>query len=125
MVVSTRSTKAPVSSATFGWRSAGVTHTTCASALACTRQGKPSQVAQRMQALSCGFPSSSMMPTGSWERPQAGTRQIVRQLLDARLMRYRRVGIGILARRLGRVAAALAVHVIEPLGRAVIGRQVA
>ena len=57
--------KAPVSSIAFGWRKAGATQTTCASAFACTRQGNPSQVAHRMQALFCGFCSSSIMPTGS------------------------------------------------------------
>src|SRR6266851_9688464 len=41
--------------------------TTCASALAPTRQEKPSQVLQRMQRLLCGFFSSSMTPTGTWK----------------------------------------------------------
>ena len=39
--------------------------TACASALACTRQANPSQVAQRRQALSCGLFSSITMRIGS------------------------------------------------------------
>ena len=41
------------------------------------------------------------------ERAVAGAFEIVRKLLDARLVRYRRVGIRVVAGRLGRVAAAL------------------
>ena len=64
-VVSNRVTRAPVSRATFGYRSAGSTHTVCASALPLTRQGNPSQVAQRTQADRCGRASSMRMPLGS------------------------------------------------------------
>ncbi len=37
-----------------------------ASDLACTRHGKPSQVAHRMQALAGRRASSSRMPHGAW-----------------------------------------------------------
>ena len=50
-LVSRRSTYAPVTSDTFGCCSAGSTQTTCASAFAFTRHGKPSQVSHRMQRL--------------------------------------------------------------------------
>src|SRR5437764_12062940 len=51
---------------------ASSTHTTCASDFAPTRHEKPSQVLQRMQRLLCGFFSSSMTPTGTWNgfRPE-------------------------------------------------------
>ena len=39
---------------------------TSASDFAWTRQGKPSHVAHRMQALNAGSVSSSMMPHGAW-----------------------------------------------------------
>ena len=65
-LVSSRSTLAPVSSVTFGCRSAGSTQSTSASDLARTRQGNPSQVSQRMQGLVCGSRSSSWMPSGTW-----------------------------------------------------------
>ena len=40
---------------------------TSASDLACTRHGKPSQVAHRMQALAGRRASSSWMPHGAWK----------------------------------------------------------
>ena len=53
-----------------------------------------------------------------------GARQIVVQLLDARFVRHRRVWVGLVAGWLGRVAAALTVHVVQPLRFGVIGRQI-
>ena len=51
-------TRVLVRSVTFGYRSAGSTHTMWASAFPLTRQGYPSQVAQRMQGENCGADSS-------------------------------------------------------------------
>ena len=59
------------------------------------------------------------------ERPMSGAREIVGELLDARLVRHRRMRVGLVARRLGRIAAALAMHVIELLCFGVVGREVA
>ena len=59
------------------------------------------------------------------ERAVAGAFEIVRKLLDARLVRYRRVRVRVVAGRLGRVAAALTVDVIETLGLGVIRREIA
>ena len=55
-----------VSSVTLAYSSAGRTASTSASDLACTRQGKPSQVGQRTQRLNGMFASSSMTPQGAW-----------------------------------------------------------
>ena len=66
-IVSSRSTKAFVSSVTFGNSSAGSTASTCASAFARTRQGNPSQVPQRMHWLRFGFFSSIWIPKGVWK----------------------------------------------------------
>ena len=59
--------RALVSSVTFGYSSAGRTPSTSASDFACTRQGKPSHVAQRTQVLNGGFASSRMTPHGAWK----------------------------------------------------------
>ena len=56
-----------VSSVTFGCSSAGRTPSTSASDFACTRHGKPSQVAQRMHVLNGVFDSSSRIPQGAWK----------------------------------------------------------
>ena len=64
-VVSSRTTREWVRSVTSGWARAGCTQTTAASALACTRQGNPSQVLQRMQADWAGMASSMRIPLGS------------------------------------------------------------
>jgi hypothetical protein len=71
--VSRRSASASVSSVTLGCSSAGRTASTSASDFACTRHGKPSQVAQRTQALNAGAVSSSRTPHGAWNgwRPMA------------------------------------------------------
>src|SRR6266496_2572329 len=55
-----------VSNVTFGCFTASSMQTTWASDLAPTRQENPSHVPQRMQRLLCGFFSSSMTPTGTW-----------------------------------------------------------
>ena len=65
--VPSRVTFAPVRSVTFGCSSAGRTPSTSASDFAWTRQGKPSQVAQRMHVEKAGFDSSSMIPHGAWK----------------------------------------------------------
>ena len=61
-----------------------------------------------------------------WQRegPMARTRQIIGQLPDARLVRHRGIRIGIAAGRLGRVAAALPVHMVESLGLRVVRREI-
>ncbi len=64
--VSSLTTRAFVSSVTFGCSSAGRTPSTSASDLAWTRQGKPSHVAQRMQWLYGRFVSVSRTPHGAW-----------------------------------------------------------
>src|SRR5215470_13129973 len=64
--VSRRFTMELISKLTLGCFTASSMHRTCASALAYIRQGNPSQVLQRMQRLFCGFFSSSMTPTGTW-----------------------------------------------------------
>ena len=56
-----------VNSVTFSYLSAGRTPSTSASALACSGQGKPSQLAQRTQVLYGGFCSSSRIPHGAWK----------------------------------------------------------
>ena len=56
-----------VSSVTFGYSSAGRTPITSASDLACTRHGKPSHVAQRMQVLNGLLCSLSIIPFGEWK----------------------------------------------------------
>ena len=64
--VSSLTTLAFVSSVTFGCSSAGRTPSTSASDFACTRQGNPSQVVQRMQWLYGRFVSVSLTPHGAW-----------------------------------------------------------
>jgi len=58
------------------------------------------------------------------KRAQAQTREVVGQLLDARLMAHRRLRVGSAAFRLGGVLAGVAVHVVEPLGFGVVGLHV-
>ncbi len=64
--VSSFTTRASMSSVTFGCSSAGRTPITSASDLAWRTQGKPSQLAQRTQVLYGGFASSSRIPQGAW-----------------------------------------------------------
>ena len=59
-------TRVFVSSVTFGCASAGRTPSTSASDFACTRQGNPSQVGQRMQWLNGMFASFRRTPHGAW-----------------------------------------------------------
>src|SRR6516164_3636364 len=63
-------------------------------------------------------------PDRQRERSMAGTREIVSELLDARLVRDGRKGVGLVAGRLGRIAAAQPVHMVEPLGLAVVRRKI-
>ena len=65
-LVSSRTAIASVSSVTFGYCSAGRTPITSASDFACTRHGKPSQVAHRTQVLYGMFASFSITPHGAW-----------------------------------------------------------
>ncbi len=109
------------SSVTFGCSSAGRTAITSASDLACTRQGKPSQVWQRMQRLYGHVGLVQHHRGGRGERVVAGGLEIVEQFLDARLAGDRRRRIGRAGRRLGGIDAVLAVHLIELLGLGVIG----
>ena len=52
------------------------------------------------------------------ERLVPGRREVVGELLDARLVAHRRERVGRARRRLGRILAARAVHLVELLGRA-------
>ena len=54
------------------------------------------------------------------ERPIAGSGEIVRELLDARLVRDRRVWVRRARRRLGRILAARAVHLVVLLRERVV-----
>ena len=58
---------------------------------------------------------------GRVERVVPGGGKVVGELLDARLVRHRRERIGRAGRRLGRVLAARAVHLVELLGLRVVG----
>ena len=90
-LVLSRMARALVSSVTLGNFSAGRTPITSASDLAWTRQGNPSQShaadARRERHVVLGQHD----PARRVERPVAGPRQIVVKLLDARLVRDRRV----------------------------------
>ena len=55
------------------------------------------------------------------ERPQARRREVVRELLDARLVADGRERIGTAGRRLGRILAARPVDAVELLGLQVVG----
>ena len=59
------------------------------------------------------------------ERPVAEPAQVVDQLLDARLVAERRMQVGRTGARLGRVGAALAVHLVQMLGARVVGLELA
>src|SRR6516165_783954 len=59
-----------------------------------------------------------------WKRVMSGALEIVRELLDARLVRDCRERVGLFAGRLGRVAPSLPVHMIKPLGFGVIGCEI-
>jgi hypothetical protein len=52
-------------------------------------------------------------PDGQRKRVMAGAFEIVRQLLDARLVRDCRKRIGLVAGQLGRIAATPPVHMVE------------
>ena len=65
--VSSLVTLAFVRSVTFACSRAGRTPSTSASDFACTRQGNPSQVAQRMHVEYGMLDSSSMIPQGAWK----------------------------------------------------------
>ena len=54
------------------------------------------------------------------ERLVAGGRQVVRKLLDPRLVRDGRVGVGPAGRRLGRILAPRSVHLVELLREGVV-----
>ena len=118
--VSSRTASASVSSVTFGCSSAGRTPITSASDLACTRHGKPSQLSQRTHALNGMLASSSRIPHGAWNGCRPGACEVVGELLDPRLVADRRERVRRARRRLGRVLAARAVHLVELLGLRVV-----
>ncbi len=122
--VSRRSTRELVCRVTFGCCSAGSTQTTCASAFARTRQAKPSHVAQRMHGLRSGLASSIMIPIGSGKgvRPAPLRSWASCSIRGSWLMAGKRVGRA--RRRVERVDAALAVHVVQVLGLRVPGLEV-
>ena len=62
-----------------------------------------------------------MTPHGAWNGLVAGGGEVVGELLDPRLVRDRRERVGRARRRLGRVLAARAVHLVELLGLRVVG----
>ena len=59
-------------------------------------------------------------PAGGVEGLVSGGGEVVRELLDPRLVRHRREGVGRAGGRLGRVLAARAVHLVELLGLRVV-----
>src|SRR5215471_18042524 len=61
--------------------------------------------------------------TGGRKRVKTRGVQVVKELLDARLMRYGRIGIRPACRGFGRVHVACAVHLIHLLGLRVKGLQ--
>src|SRR4029453_4190054 len=99
----------------------GRTPSTSASALAWTRQGKPSQVAVRMQALNGGVASARRAAQGGRNGRVAGGGEVVGELLDAWLVADRREGVGSAGGWLGRVLAAGPVDLIALLGQGVVG----
>jgi hypothetical protein len=60
-------------------------------------------------------------PHGEVEGSMAEPPEVVGELLEPRLVAYRRMRIGGARRRLRRVASPLAVHLVEVLGLGVIG----
>ena len=121
--VSSRSTRALTSSVTLGCSSAGRTPSTSASDLPWTTQGKPSQFRQRTQSLYGMFGLAQAHAAWGVERVEARRREVVRELLDARLVGDRRERVGRAGRRLGRVLAAGAVHLVQLLGHRVVRLQ--
>ena len=71
-----------------------------------------------------GRASSSRMPLGSGNGCSPARGEIGAQLLDPRLVADRRVRVGRRCRRVGRVGAPLAVHLVELLGPGVPGLEV-
>ena len=71
-------------------------------------------------ALNGMFASSSMHAAGRVERVVAGGREVVGELLDARLVADGGERVGRARRRLGRVLAARAVDLVELLGERVV-----
>ncbi len=109
-LVTSRRTQAWVRSVTFGYWSAGSTHTTCASALACDEHANPSQVSQRMHGLCSGLVFVDHDPQRQLEGSQPRGLEVVRELLDPRFVADGRVRIRTGRGRLEGVGAALAVH---------------
>ena len=106
---------------TFGCASAGSTQHDLRVRLGVDQAGEAvARVAADAAARPRGFCSSSMTPSGTWNGRCPSAREIVVQLLDARLVADRGIRIGRAGRRLGRVDAALAVHLIEALGLGVV-----
>ena len=120
-LVSSRSARVRVSSVTLSCSSAGRTASTSASDFACTRHGKPSHVAQRTQRLLGASPLVEQHAAGRVERVQPGRREVVGELLDARLVADRGERVRRARARLGRVLAARPVHLVELLGLRVVG----
>src|SRR5215217_9788752 len=58
------------------------------------------------------------------ERLVTGPGEVVGELLDARLVRHRRVREGRRTERLGRILARLTVHEVEPFSFCVVGLEV-
>ena len=119
--VSSLATLAFVRSVTFECSSAGRTPSTSASDFACTRHGKPSHVAQRMQVLERWVRLVEHDPARRVERPIAGGREVVGELLDPRLVRHGRMRVRRARRRLGRVLSPRAMDVVVLLGERVVG----
>ena len=114
-------TWALVSSVTFGYWSAGRTAEDFRVGFGMDEAGKPVAV----HATHAGAERHVLLvehdAAGRVKRMIAGPRQVVGQLLDARLVRHRRKGIRRARRRLGRVFATRAVHLIHLLGLGVVG----
>ena len=117
-------TLAWVRSVTFGCSSAGRTQRTWASALPSVEAGEAVEAVAAHAAALLGIGLVEVDPDREVERLVARFDEIVVELLDARLVRDRRVGERAGARRLGRVLAGLAVDEVEPLGLGVVGLEV-
>src|SRR5262249_35152958 len=119
--VTSRSTLACVSSVMLSYFSAGRTHRTCASAFPSVRQGEAVEPVAANAASRLRLGLTEVCADWEVERLVPALLEVVRELLDARLVRYRRERKWPRPRRLGGVFAGLAVHEIELLRLCVIG----
>ena len=119
-LVSSFTTRAFRIRVTLACSRAGRTPATSASDLACSGHGKPSQScaahADAVRHVRLVDPDAARRV----ERVKARRGQVVGQLLDPGFVGDRRVRVGRAGRRLGRVLAARAVHLVHRLGSGVV-----